>query len=74
MRYAALELTIPFSTAAGKAAIENPLAAKSTSPGAENGAVMLSTAIREQMGLKLEAGKGPVPVVTIQSVQRPEAN
>src|SRR5262249_23299716 len=39
----------------------------------ENAAASLSTAIR-QMGLKLESGKGPAPVITIHYVERPSAN
>ncbi len=32
------------------------------------------TAIQEQLGLRLESGKGPVPVVVIDSVTRPTSN
>jgi uncharacterized protein (TIGR03435 family) len=34
----------------------------------------LFTAIQEQMGLKLTAGKGPVEVIVIDSVERPSSN
>jgi uncharacterized protein (TIGR03435 family) len=34
----------------------------------------LSNAIEEQLGFKLEAGKGPLPVLVIDSVQRPSEN
>jgi uncharacterized protein (TIGR03435 family) len=34
----------------------------------------LYTAIEEQLGLKLEAGKAQVPVLVISSVQKPSAN
>src|SRR5262249_669303 len=32
------------------------------------------TAIQEQLGLKLESTKGPVPVIVIDSVQKPSEN
>jgi uncharacterized protein (TIGR03435 family) len=32
------------------------------------------TAIQEQLGLKLESGRGPVPVIVIDSVEMPSAN
>jgi uncharacterized protein (TIGR03435 family) len=32
------------------------------------------TALQEQLGLKLEAKKGPVPVFVVEKIQKPEAN
>jgi uncharacterized protein (TIGR03435 family) len=32
------------------------------------------TAIQEQLGLKLESTKGPVPVLVIDSVEKPSPN
>jgi uncharacterized protein (TIGR03435 family) len=32
------------------------------------------TAVREQLGLRLDAGKGPVEYLAIDSVERPSAN
>ena len=46
-------------------------AARSTSPDAPPG---LFTAIQEQLGLKLDATKGPVPVLVIDGVEMPTAN
>jgi uncharacterized protein (TIGR03435 family) len=40
----------------------------------ENATASLASAIRDQMGLKLESGKGPVPVITIRHVERPSGN
>ena len=40
----------------------------------ENAAASLASAFREQLGLKLESGKGPVPVITIRHVERPGGN
>ena len=34
----------------------------------------LFIAIQEQLGLKLESGKGPVPVVVIDHVEKPSGN
>jgi len=41
---------------------------------AADDAVSLFTAIQDQMGLKLEAGKAPVEVIVIDSVQKPSDN
>jgi uncharacterized protein (TIGR03435 family) len=40
----------------------------------ENSTASLASAFREQMGIKLESGKGPVPVITIRHVERPSGN
>ena len=34
----------------------------------------LFTAIQEQLGLKLESGKGPVEIIVIDHVERPSGN
>jgi uncharacterized protein (TIGR03435 family) len=39
-----------------------------------DGGVSIFTAIQEQLGLKLEAGKGPVEVIVIDSVQKASGN
>jgi uncharacterized protein (TIGR03435 family) len=42
--------------------------------GSEGSGPSLFTALQEQMGLKLETGKGDVEVATIESVERPSEN
>ena len=46
---------------------------ESTSPETDTGTSIL-TAIQEQLGLKLEPDKGPVPVLVIDHIERPSAN
>jgi uncharacterized protein (TIGR03435 family) len=43
-------------------------------PGATGDAPSLFTALQENLGLRLESGKGPQDVLVIDSAQRPEAN
>jgi uncharacterized protein (TIGR03435 family) len=43
-------------------------------PTAENGPPSILRAIQEQLGLKLDSGKGPVDVLVIDHVERPSAN
>jgi uncharacterized protein (TIGR03435 family) len=38
------------------------------------GAPLLLTAVQEQLGLKLESGKGPMPVLVIDHIERPSEN
>jgi uncharacterized protein (TIGR03435 family) len=42
--------------------------------GTDNDSVSLPTALREQLGLKLEAAKAPVEVMVVEHVQLPSEN
>jgi uncharacterized protein (TIGR03435 family) len=42
-------------------------------PGSENG-VSVYTALQEQLGLRLEAGRGPVEIIVIESAEKPTDN
>jgi uncharacterized protein (TIGR03435 family) len=43
-------------------------------PGADATGPSIFTAVQEQLGLKLESGKGPVEVLVIDSVEKPSGN
>ena len=45
--------------------------AGSQGPVVDSNLVQFSTALEEQLGLKLERGRGPVDVLVVDSVQRP---
>ena len=48
--------------------------AGSAASASESSGPTIFTALEEQLGLKLESAKGPVPVLVIDSVQKPTAN
>jgi uncharacterized protein (TIGR03435 family) len=54
----------------------SPLApnARLPEPPADSNAPSLFDALQEQLGLKLESGKGPVEVIVIDHVERPSGN
>jgi len=63
------DIQLQWSPDPGLTATVNPGAASTTATGPS-----LFNAIEEQLGLKLEAGKGPLPVLVIDSIQRPSQN
>jgi uncharacterized protein (TIGR03435 family) len=54
----------------------SPLApnARLPEPPADSNAPSLFDALQEQLGLKLESGKGPVEIIVIDHVERPSGN
>jgi uncharacterized protein (TIGR03435 family) len=70
-----LSWSLDLSAAAGKGPIAEMKAqhAAIADPPDPNGPTLF-TALQEQLGLKLEPGKGPVESIVIERVERPAAN
>ena len=66
----AYDFTLEFAPEqAPRAASDDPGA-----PPSEPGAASIFTAIQQQLGLKLEAGRGPVQIFVIDHIERPSGN
>ncbi len=83
------DLTMPFSVLLGgvvvdKSGLEGRFDARltfdpaittnSAQPSSDPNLPSIFTAVQEQLGLKLEAGKGPVDVLVIDGAERPSEN
>lgn len=64
------DIKLQWSPDAGLAAPVNPPGAAPSAPSGPS----LFTALEEQLGLKLEPSKGPLPVLVIDSIERPSEN
>jgi uncharacterized protein (TIGR03435 family) len=64
-----LQWTPDATQVAGKLAVPDAPAADDTDSGTS-----IFTALTEQLGLRLESKKGPVPVLVVEKVTRPEEN
>ena len=71
------DVQLDFSPDAGTAGLPTPVGPSGpvpSTPPADAANPGIFSAIQEQLGLKLESTKGPVPVLVIDHVERPSAN
>lgn len=76
-RMVARQLSVPVSdrtNLSGRFAFQMFYAPEGTGDPAEPNAPVFTTALQEQLGLKLESTRGPVDVLVIESVQQPTEN
>jgi uncharacterized protein (TIGR03435 family) len=66
----AYDFTLEFAPEHAPPAVSNDPGA----PPSEPGAASIFTAIQQQLGLKLEAGRGPVQIFVIDHIERPSGN
>jgi uncharacterized protein (TIGR03435 family) len=65
---------LPDQSAAGVGSIERVAGVSSAAPPGDSAGPTIFTALQEQLGLKLESDKGPVEVIVIDHVEKPDAN
>jgi uncharacterized protein (TIGR03435 family) len=65
------DVTLKWTPAPGSEALAPPGASPAAPPPPDPDAPNLFTAVQEQLGLKLEAGRGPVEVVIIDRLEKP---
>jgi uncharacterized protein (TIGR03435 family) len=65
---------VPFPAAAGRGIAGGPDGPGASAPAGQQAGTPLFTALRDQLGLRLESDRGPVDVLVVDQVQQPSEN